>query len=54
MGDDTNLHFASDKENEIEISEESEPEIAAKKSCCSTVNSTRKTTENNNSSSHTK
>ena len=44
MGDDTNLHFASDKENEIEISEESEPETAAEKSCCSTINLTTKTT----------
>ena len=54
MDDDTNHHLASDKENEIEISEESEPETAAEKSFCSIIKSPIKTKEKKNSSSKTK
>ncbi len=54
MGDDTDLYLESDKENEIEISEESKPEATTEKSFCSTIKSTTKTKEKNNSSSKTK
>ncbi|CAF3498405.1 unnamed protein product [Rotaria socialis] len=54
MDDDTDLYLASDKENEIEISEESEPEAATEKSFCSTIKSTTEAKEKNNSSSKTK
>ena len=54
MDDDTNLHLASDKVNEIQISEEFEAETAAEKSFYSTINSTAKTKEKNNSLSKRK